>query len=277
MCRVMEVSASGYYAWRRRPESRQRRENRRLLLKIKALYHESDATYGSPRIARRLRQQGERCSENRVARLMHRAGLRAATPRRWRRTTDSDHRLPVAENVLARSFRAQRPNERWSSDITYIWTEEGWLYLAVILDLYSRRVVGWSMQAGLGRRLVLEALAMALGARQPGAGLLHHSDRGSQYASRAYQRQLEAASITCSMSRRGNCWDNAPVESFFATLKRERVHRRRYRTRAEARRDLFAYIEVWYNRRRLHSALGYRSPADFEAEATREASLAIAA
>jgi len=197
---------------------------------------------------------------------MHLDGVQAKQARRFTVTTDSKHDRPVAENHLDRQFDPTAPNTRWGADITYIWTQEGWLYLAVVLDLYSRRVVGWSMQKAMDRTLVLDALQMALKNRKPSQGLLHHSDRGSQYASGDYQELLGEASILCSMSRRGNCWDNAPVESFFATLKRERVYHRRYRTRAEARADLFQYIEVWYNRKRRHSSLGYLSPVDYETQ-----------
>lgn len=266
MCRVLEVSESGYYAWRGRPESVRSCANRKLLVHIKAVHQESDATYGSPRVQRELAAQGITCSENRVARLMREEGVEAKQVRRFKATTDSKHGLPVAENHLDRQFEPGEENRRWGADITYIWTQEGWLYLAVVLDLFSRRVVGWSMQPTLERRLVIDALEMALQNRKPAAGLLHHSDRGSQYASGDYQQLLSEAAMRCSMSRKGNCWDNAPVESFFSTLKRERVHHRRYRTRAEARADIFHYIEVWYNRKRRHSSLGYLSPVDYEAQ-----------
>lgn len=266
MCRVLEVSESGYYAWRSRDESQRQGQNRKLLVEIKAIHQESDQTYGSPRVHRELKARGIQCSEKRVARLMREAGIRAKQARRFKVTTDSRHSLPVAENVLDRQFEPDQANRRWASDITYIWTQQGWLYLAVVLDLFSRRVVGWSMQPTLERTLVIDALKMALQRRCPGPGLLHHSDRGSQYASGDYQRLLREASIICSMSRRGNCWDNAPVESFFSTLKRERVYHRRYRSRAEARADVFAYIEVWYNRKRRHSSLGYVSPSEYEAK-----------
>ena len=276
MCRVLEVSESGYYAWRSRPESQRSRENRKLVVHIKAVHHESDATYGSPRIQRELADQGIACSENRVARLMRLEGVQAKQARRFKATTDSKHSLPVAENLLARQFEPVQPNTRWGADITYIWTQQGWLYLAVVLDLFSRRVVGWSMQPTMERGLVTEALKMALQGRSPVVGLLHHSDRGSQYASGAYQQLLIDTQMLCSMSRKGNCWDNAPVESFFATLKRERVHHRRYRTRQEAQADIFQYIEVWYNRKRRHSSLGYLSPANYEAQMA-EQPLAMAA
>lgn len=266
-CRVLEVSRSGYYAWKRRqsmPESERRREDRKLLVEIKASHQASGQTYGAPRIHDDLRERGWRVGRKRVARLMRQAGVRAAQPRRFVTTTDSDHRFHVAENVLDRDFTATTPDQKWGSDITYIRTDEGWLYLAVVVDLFSRRVIGQAMGPTLERTLVDEALSLALSRRKPATGLLHHSDRGAQYAATAYQSLLERHGITCSMSRRGNCWDNAPVESFFATLKRERVYRRRYRTRTEARADLFSYIEVFYNAKRKHSTLGYLSPVAFE-------------
>ena len=265
MCRVLAVSTSGYYDWRGRAESRRQKEHRRLVVEIKAIHKESRQSYGSPRIHDELKDRGRRCGRKRVARLMRLHGLRAKQTRRFKATTDSKHTLPVAENVLSRQFTVSAPDVAWSADITYIPTRQGWLYLAVVIDLFSRRVVGWSMHKRLKRRLVLDALKMALRGRSPGPGLIHHSDRGSQYASGDYQALLAAQQMVCSMSRRGNCWDNAPVESFFSTLKRELVHHRRYQTRAEARADIFEYIEVWYNRRRRHSSLGYQSPAQYEA------------
>ena len=244
-----------------------------LTLEIKASYQASRQTYGAPRILDDLRQAGHRVSRKRVARLMRQAGLRASRPRRYVSTTDSRHGLPVAENVLDRDFRATALDQKWACDITYVRTGQDWLYLAVVLDLYSRRVVGHAMGASLDRSLVIEALSMALARRAPKAGLLHHSDQGSQYASGDYQALLCQAGILVSMSRRGNCWDNAPVESFFATLKRELVHRCRFRTRSEARAALFEYIEVFYNARRKHSALGYLSPVAFEEQHRRSTAL----
>ena len=265
MCRVLEVSTSGYYDWRGRAESQRKKQDRRLVVEIKAIHRQSRQTYGSPRIHDQLKDRGIRCGKKRVARLMQLHGLRAKQTRRFKATTDSKHTLPVADNVLSRQFTPSAPDVVWAADITYIPTRQGWLYLAVVLDLFSRRVVGWSMHKRLDRSLVLDALEMALRGRSPGPGLIHHSDRGSQYASGDYQALLEAQQMICSMSRRGNCWDNAPVESFFSTLKRELVHHCRYQTRAEARAELFEYIEVWYNRRRRHSSLGYQSPAEYEA------------
>lgn len=275
MCRVLEVSTSGYYDWRHRPAP-SNRDDERVLVEIKAIHAASKRRYGSPRVHRTLRDRGIRCSEKRVARLMQEHGIRARRVRRFKATTDSKHTLPVAENVLERQFEVNLPNARWAADITYIWTGQGWLYLAVVMDLFSRRIVGWSMQETLARSLVISALAMALRARRPDSGLVHHSDRGSQYASLDYQELLRGAGCTCSMSRKGNCWDNAPVESFFSTLKMELVHERRYRTREEARMEVFEFIEVWYNRERLHSSLGYLSPVAYEAQMASQ-SLPLAA
>ena len=267
MCRVLAVSPAGYYAWRGRPESRRAAANRTLLATIRVLHQDSRQTYGSPSIWRALRAQEHRVGEHRVARLMRHAGLRAKTVKKWRATTHSSHRLPVVANILDRQFTASQPNRVWVGDITYVWTLEGWLYLAVLLDLYSRAVIGWAMGPRLTGNLTEQALRMALTTRQPTAGLLHHSDRGSQYAAGPYQQLLTTHGITASMSRKGNCWDNACVESFFGTLKRELVYHRQYATRSEATQDIFEYIEVFYNRQRRHSTLGYQSPAEFEARA----------
>lgn len=265
MCRALAVSPAGYYAWGGRPESRRSVANRALLTDIRAIHQESRQTYGSPRIWQTLVQQGQVVGEHRVARLMRHDGLQAKTVKQWRVTSDSAHRLPVVANTLDRQFTVSQPNRVWAGDLTYIWTLEGWLYLAVLLDLYSRRVVGWAMGPRLTGDLTVQALRMALTTRQPTAGLLHHSDRGSQYAAGSYQQLLTTHGITASMSRTGNCWDNACVESFFGTLKRERVYHQRYATRSEATQDIFEYIEVFYNRQRRHSTLGYRSPVEIEA------------
>lgn len=265
MCRALAVSPAGYYAWRDRPESRRSMQNRTLLSAIRVIHRESRETYGSPSIWDALSKQGHDVGKHRVARLMRQAGLRAKTVRKWRATTQSNHRLPVAENTLNRQFAVAQPNRVWAGDITYVWTAEGWLYLAVILDLYSRAVIGWAMGQRLTEELAEHALLMALTTRQPVAGLLHHSDRGSQYAAGTYQQVLTRHGLTPSMSRKGNCWDNACVESFFGTLKRELVYHRHYATRNEAQQDIFEYIEVFYNRKRRHSTLGYDSPAEFEA------------
>ena len=265
MCRALQVSSAGYYAWGHRPESRRAQRNRALLERIRVLHAKSRRTYGSPRLTRDLREAGYPVSENRVARLMRAHALRAKTVKKWKATTDSAHQLPVAANTLDRQFTVNQPDRVWAGDISYVWTDESWLYLAVVLDLYSRAVIGWAMGPRLTAGLATGALTMALWRRKPGKELLHHSDRGVQYAAHDYQRRLADAGITCSMSRQGNCWDNACVESFFSTLKKELIHHRRYRTRAEAKPDIFEYIEVFYNRQRRHSTLGYRSPAEFEA------------
>lgn len=265
LCRVLRVSRSGFYAWRTRPESRRSKQKRRLLAAIREIHADVDQLYGSPRMHRELLEAGHRCGRHRVARLMRKAGLHARRkPRRRPRTTDSVHALPVAPNVLERQFSIELPDRAWVGDITYIPTQEGWLYLAVLLDLCSRRVVGWAMDRRIDRQLAMRALAMARGHRQPDPGLVHHTDRGSQYASSDYQVELERAAFRCSMSRKGDCYDNAVAESFFATLKKELVHHHNWRSRAEAMTAIFRYIEVFYNRQRKHSTLGYRSPVDYE-------------
>ena len=264
MCRALTVSAAGYYAWCTRPESPRSADTRTLLSAIRVIHQESRETYGSPSIWDALIKQGHGVGEHRVARLMRQEGIRAKTVKKWRATTQSNHRLPVATNTLHRQFTVTHPNRVWAGDLTYVWTTEGWLYLAVILDLYSRRVIGWAMGHRLTVELAEQALTMALANRTPRAGLLHHSDRGSQYGAVAYQHRLVSCGIRGSMSRAGNCWDNAVVESFFATLKTELIHQRQYATRQEARADIFEYVEGFYNRSRRHSRLGYRSPMDFE-------------
>lgn len=263
-CHVLNVSVSGYYAWRGRPASRREIDDARLIDKIRGIYDTSGSTYGVRRVHSQLVADGEKCSLNRVARLMRRCGIAARHKRKFKVTTDSKHDLPVADNLLNREFACETPNRVWVSDITYIWTLEGWLYLSVLIDLHSRMVVGWSISQRIDRTLVLDTLSMAVGRRDPQPGLIHHSDRGSQYASNDYQKALRKHGMLCSMSRKGNCWDNAVAESFFSTLKTERVHHRLYRSRTEARRDIFEYIEVFYNMVRLHSTLGYLSPAQFE-------------
>lgn len=263
-CAVLGVSRAGFYAWRKRPVAARVGADQRLAVEVAAIHAESRRRYGSPRVHRELRARGQRVGRDRVARLMRTQGLRARAPRRFRTTTDSQHALPIAPNVLARRFTAPAPNTIWVTDMTYLWTLEGWLYLVVILDLFSRRVVGWAMSERMTRQLTLDALTMALTHRQPVRGLIHHSDRGSQYASHDYRRLLAAHGIVCSMSRRGDCWDNAVAESFFSTLKLELVYETAWRTRAEARADVFQYVEGFYNGQRLHSSLGYLSPVAFE-------------
>ena len=265
MCRVLGVSKSGFYAWRHRPPSQRMVDDARLTKSIREIHAMSRGTYGSPRVHAELRCRGERVGRKRVERLMRLNGIEARSRRRIRRSKYVEHGLPVAPNVLDRRFDVDAPNQVWATDITFIWTQEGWLYLAVVVDLYSRRVVGWSMADHVRTELVIGALEMALGNRLPDASLLHHSDRGSQYASYRYQKALEQHGIRCSMSRRGECIDNAVVESFFGTLKTELVYRSTWPTRDAARLAIHEYIEVFYNRRRRHSRLGYLSPAEFEA------------
>ena len=259
------ISHSGYYAWRRRPESRRSRENRALVVQIRAVHRDRrKRCYGSPRMHEQLKQQGEFCGLHRVARLMREDGIRAVGRSKFKVTTDSTHQRPVAPNILAQDFEATGPNQKWAGDITYIWTGQGWLYLAVVLDLFSRMIIGWSMKPRLTADLVCGALRMAIANRLPLAAPLMHSDRGSQYAGADFQRILKAFGITCSMSRKGNCWDNAMLETFFASLKTECIYQVNLDTREQARREVFDYMEVFYNRERLHSALGYVSPLEFE-------------
>ena len=264
MCQVLNVSSSGYYSWRKRGISKREQSNRRLLECIKRSFEESRRTYGSPRILKDLRANGWTCHKNRVARLMRLHGISPKRNRRFKRTTNSKHSLPVAPNLLNRKFVSDQPASVWVSDITYIWTDEGWLYFAGVLDLYDRQLIGWSVSNRLNDKLTLDALEKALIRRRPAQGLIHHSDRGCQYASHAYRKLLSDNEITQSMSGKGNCYDNAVMESFFKTLKVELVYRTRFRTRDEAKRELFDYIEVYYNRKRRHSALGYMTPAEFE-------------
>jgi putative transposase len=264
MCRVLRVSPGGFYTWRDRPASARQQRREVLTREIEAIHQEFKERYGSPRIHEELQARGQRCCVNTVAKLMRQRGIAAKGKRKFRCTTDSNHDLPVADNVLYRQFEPVAVNQAWVADITYIPTGEGWLYLAAVEDLYSRQIVGWSMGERMTSRLVADALEMAASRRLPGEGLVAHSDRGSQYASGHYQRLLGRHGITCSMSRRGDCWDNAPMESFFASLKKELVHHENYPTRAEARASVFEYIEVFYNRVRRHSALGYLSPVEYE-------------
>jgi len=266
MCRLLEVSRAGFYSWRRRPASVREQENRRLIVEIRAIHSTRRQVYGSPRIHAELRANGWRCGRNRVARLMRHHGIRARVRRQFRVTTKSAHQGAVAPNLLQRQFKATRPNQKWVADISYIRTREGWLYLAVLMDLFSRMIVGWALRERLTASLAIDALRMALQCRQPPLSLLHHSDRGSQYASEAYGRVLASHGIRPSMSRSGDCWDNAAMESLFGTIKSELLQAD-YVTRREARAEIFEYIEVFYNRQRRHSSLGYVSPAQFEAAA----------
>jgi putative transposase len=263
LCRVLGLARSGYYAWRQRSVSARHKRDQQLTSQIRTIFTDSRRTYGSPRVHAQLKGQGIRCARKRVARLMRQAQLCARGRRRSVRTTDSRHSQPIAPNLLSRTFQAEAPNRVWVADISYLPTREGWLYLAVVLDLFGRRIVGWSMQPTLERGLVLAALEHALQRRQPAPNLLHHSDRGSQYASADYQALLAQAEMRSSMSRKGNCWDNAAMESFFATLKAE-LPVSVFDSHAAARSAVFDYIERFYNRVRLHSTLGYRSPIAYE-------------
>jgi transposase InsO family protein len=273
MCRLLSASKAGYYAWRERAPSKRARDDERLLTRIRVIHGISKETYGNPRIHAQLRRDGTRVGKKRVARLMRSGGIRVKIRRRFRVTTDSKHKYPIAPNVLNRRFGVREigaMNCVWAGDITYIDTQEGWLYLAVILDLRSRRVVGWSMSQSLEETLVLDALRMALVRRRPRRGILHHSDRGSQYAGKAYRRLLRDHGMKCSMSRRADCWDNAVIESFNATIKTELIHRTTWVTREEVRAAVYKYIETWYNSQRLHSTLGYRSPIEFEQDESND-------
>ena len=267
MCRVIGASRSGYYRWKRQPQSKRQKEDEKILVEIREAHKNSRRTYGSPRITDELQSNGTTCSKKRVARLMKLHGIAGKAKKKFKATTNSNHALPVAENLLNQNFAAEKPNTVWVSDITYIPTVEGWLYLAVILDLFSRQVVGWAMSDRLTSGFVVKALYQAIGRRHPGSGCILHSDRGVQYASTDFRDVLRAYGFIQSMSRKGNCYDNAVAESFFHTLKTEHVYDYRYETRAEARQSIFEYIEMFYNRQRRHSTLGYRSPVSFELEA----------
>lgn len=264
MCRQLEVSRSGFYASRGREPSPRAKDEAKLVEEVKAIHNESRGTYGGPRVHAVLKERGRATSRKRVARVMREQGIVARCRKRSRRTTDSKHSFPVAENVLGRDFTTSAPNTAWVTDITYVWTREGWLYVAAILDLYSRRVVGWAMSERIDRKLCLDALSMAVEARRPAPGLVHHSDRGSQYASNEYRRALEEHEMVCSMSRKADCWDNAVAESFWSTLKGELIDGTDFATRAAARQAVFEFIEVFYNRRRIHSCLDYRTPVEHE-------------
>lgn len=265
MCQVLEISASAYYEWQAEQESAHAQRDGELRELVRDIFADSKGRYGAPRIQRALATKGTRISRKRVARLMRELGIRAKSARKYKATTDSNHRLPIAPNRLERRFEAGVPNRVWVSDITYIWTRQGWMYLAVIIDLFSRRIVGWGLQDRMSASLVCEALDAAVKLRKPPPGLIFHSDRGSQYASKAFRRRLWRYRMQQSMSRKGNCWDNAVAESFFATLKKELVRNLAFETRASARSQVFEYIEVFYNRQRAHSLLGYETPTSFEA------------
>lgn len=261
LCAVLQVSDSGFASWQRGEGPQRWLSDRQLLAHIREVHEETKAAYGSPRIYQELKGRGIPVSKGRVERLMRENGLRGRHKRRFKATTDSKHTLPVAPNLLEQNFETERPDQAWTADITYLATAEGWLYLAIVLDLYTRQIVGWAMRERMTKELVIDALRMVWFRRRPLPGLIHHSDRGSQYCSHDFQKQLAEYGMLASMSRKGNCWDNATSESFFNSLKNERVHGSRYETRDEARADLFDYVEVFYNRSRRHSALGDQSPA----------------
>jgi putative transposase len=264
MCSILDISRSGYYIWLRRPESLRKKENSKLAARIKVIHGQKRKIYGSPRIHKELNEDGVVCSRNRVARIMKQEGVRAVVPRKYKATTDSKHNFPVAPNLLKQDFNIKEPNKVWLADITYIPTFEGWLYLAAVMDLGCRRIKGWSMSNRLTKELALDALRMAICNHPKTTGIIHHSDRGSQYASLDYQKLLKDKALICSMSRKGNCWDNAPMESFFHTLKTEWVYGLKYNTRQQAKASIFEYIEIFYNRQRRHSSLQYMNPCQYE-------------
>jgi putative transposase len=265
MCRAMKVSRSGYYEWRTRPPSTRQQANAQLVASLRRVYEDNKGRTGAPRIAKQLRAEGSKVGKNRVARLMRAEQLRAKAARKYKATTNSNHSLPVAPNLLQQDFSADAPNQKWVSDITYVATDEGWLYVAAVLDLYSRCVVGWAMSERMTAQLVCDALQMALWRRKMPVGTIVHSDRGSQYCSADYQRLLKDSQLVCSMSKKGDCYDNAAMESWNHSFKVEAIHGERFKTRDSAKTHVFDYIEVYYNRRRLHSRLGYLSPEAFEA------------
>lgn len=266
MCRLLSVSISGYYNWRNRPLSPRAKENAELADKIKRVFDKEKSRAGAKRIAKRLKLEGIFAGRHRIARIMRKNGWRAKAARKFKATTNSNHHLPVAPNLLQQNFSSSRPNEKWVSDITYVWTEEGWLYLAVVMDLYSRMVVGWAMSERMTAKLVMDALQMAIWRRKRPHGVIIHSDRGSQYCSHDYQKLLAENGFICSMSKKGDCYDNASMESWNHSFKVEAIHGEKFPTRADAKNHVFEYIDVYYNRKRLHSRLGYLSPVYFEAQ-----------
>jgi len=264
LCEVMQVSRSGYYRWKKRGQSARKKERAKLIPRVRSIHQQSKATYGSRRISRELNDLGFPCGRHKAGTLMKLADVVAKQRKKFKATTDSKHAFPVAPNLLNRKFSVTTPNCVWVGDITYIWTSEGWLYLAVVIDLYSRRIVGWSMNKRISRQLVMDALTMALWRRKPPRGLIFHSDRGSQYCSHDFQNLLKKHGTLSSMSRKGDCWDNAVAESFFGTLKIELIFGVKYSSRTDARRDIVDYIEMFYNCRRRHFSLGYMNPMEFE-------------
>lgn len=261
---MLQVYRSGYYAWLTRPESQRKQRRRMISRRVHEIFVSSRRLYGSPKITRVLHGEGIRVGQKTVAGIMRENRLRSRTVRKYKATTNSKHNHPVHDNVLNQTFHAERPNEVWMADITYVWTTEGWLYVASIMDLFTRKIVGWRAGSRMTKELVIEALKQAYEREKPEAGVLHHSDRGSQYASKEYQDKLKEYSMVGSMSRKGNCWDNACIESFHSVIKRELIHLEKYSTRVHAQRDIWEYIELWYNRRRIHSSIGYHTPARFQ-------------
>lgn len=265
MCKVLDVYRSGYYAWLKRPDSERKHRRRALKKRIHEIFLTSRRLYGSPKITQVLRDEGIRVGQKTVADIMRESGLKSRTVRKYKATTNSKHNHPVSDNVLNQTFRAERPNQVWMSDITYVWTAEGWLYVASIMDLFTRKIVGWKADSRMTKELVIDALNQAYRRERPKPGVLHHSDRGSQYASKEYQDKLWDYGMISSMSRKGNCYDNACIESFHSVIKRELVHLEKFKTRTLAKRQIWEYIELWYNRQRIHSSINYKTPAQYQA------------
>ncbi len=270
MCHVLGVSRSGYYSWFKRPKSEKKKSDEAMVIEIKRVYHQSYETYGARRIKARLEKEGIKCGKNRVSRLMRENGICSRLKRKYKATTNSNHRYPVAPNLLNQDFTADRPNEKWVGDLTYIWTDEGWIYLAAVEDLFHKEVIGWAFGSRITKEVTIEAIKMAIGKESPSEGLIFHSDRGSQYAAYAYQDILRENNINQSMSRKGNCYDNAVIESFFSSLKKDRIYGKKFRTREDAKSSVIEYIELFYNSRRLHSSLGYNSPREFKEKYYKE-------
>jgi putative transposase len=264
MCRVLQVYRSGYYAWLKRPNNERKQRRYKLARRIHQIFLSSRRLYGSPKITQVLRQEGWRVGQKTVGRIMRESGLKSRTVRKYKATTNSRHNQPVFDNVLNQTFQAERPNQVWMSDITYVWTNEGWLYVASIMDLFTRKIVGWKADSRMTKELVIDALDQAYRRENPSDGVLHHSDRGSQYASKEYQDKLKEYKMNVSMSRKGNCYDNACIESFHSVIKRELIHLERFKTRARAKQQIWEYIERWYNRGRIHSSIGYKTPVQFQ-------------